>query len=118
MSLRTLTIALATAALALAACGSEDSDGPREVAQAWADAVAEEDGAAACALLPRGFFQGIGQKQCAAGYAREFREEDRDDLGEVTDVEVEGESARADFSAGGFLDLTRIRGEWYVDLVR
>ncbi len=115
---RALPIALAAAALALGACGSDEDKGPREVAQAWADAAAEADGAAACALLPRGFFQGMGQKQCAAGYNREFREEGAEDLGEVTDLEVDGDIARADFSGGGFLDLTRVRGEWYVDVIR
>ena len=118
VSHRALPIALAAAALALGACGSDEDKGPREVAQACADAVAADDGAAACALLPRGFFQGIGQKQCAAGYNREFREEGAEDLGEVTDVEVEGDTARANFSGGGFLDLTLIRDEWYLDLVR
>lgn len=118
MPSRVLPIALVAAALALGACGSDDAAGPSEVAQAWADAVAEEDGAAACALLPRGFFQGIGQKECAAGYNREFREEGAQRFGEVTDAAVVGDGARANFSGGGFLDLTRVRGEWYVDLVR
>ncbi len=94
MAHRALPIALAAAALALGACGSDEDRGPREVAQAWADAAAEADGAAACALLPRGFFQGMGQKQCAAGYNRQFREEDPDYLGEVTDLEVDGDSAQ------------------------
>ena len=118
MPSRVLSIALVAAALVLGACGSDGDAGSREVAQAWADAVAEEDGAAACALLPRGFFQGIGQKVCAAGYSREFREEGEQRFGEVTDVAVDGDSARAEFSGGGFLDLARIGGEWYVDLVR
>ena len=118
MPTRVLTIALAAAALVLSACGSDDDAGPREVARAWADAVAEEDGAAACALLPRGFFAGIGQKQCAAGYNREFREEKTGQFGEVTDLAVNGDSARADFSGGGFLDLTRRGDEWFVDPVR
>ena len=118
MPARVLTIALAAAALVLGACGSDDGAGPREVARAWADAVAEEDGAAACALLPRGFFAGIGQKQCAAGYSRQFGEEDADYFGEVTDVAVDGDSARADFSGGGFLDLTRRGDDWFVDPVR
>jgi hypothetical protein len=91
--------------------GGEDSDEEevRRVAQAYVDALAANDAAAACEYLP-------DDGSCEATEA-EIRQGDDPlggDFGQVKTVRISGEAARADFSSGGFLVLSKSGEGWKI----
>lgn len=129
MRILQLHLGLALTVLAFGGCGSGSSedapttgtipDQPQQVAQAYADTIAHEDAGAACESLPPDLAHTTGDT-CPGTVGAELVKDgsEVDYLGEVTDVEVNGDTAQANFSGGGFLSLSKTNGVWYVDLVR
>lgn len=109
-----LTSWLTVFALALAGCGGDggsdsDEEEAKRVAQAYVDALADGDAAAACQQMR-------DDPICVKRTQEEFQQGRTlgADFGRVETVIVDGSAARANFSSGGFLVLSERDDRWKI----
>jgi hypothetical protein len=117
---------LVAGALALAGCGgSGDEDAVRDALTEYVDAMADGDGATACARMTEPLQEILlnstpRASDCAEAVAQIDRGgANRGDVS-IDGVEVEGDTARASVAVGGDAgtrhSLRRVDGEWRVDV--
>lgn len=129
MTARGGAVAAFAAAFVVAGCGGDDTGAIERTVEAYLAAVAERDGAAACAELTENAQLGIfefrrvhvgpdhPEKACARVVRRQRLAGDRDVLLDprVEDVEFDGDAATARVN-GVEATLKRDDGEWKLDV--